>query len=335
MVFLTAFSKVLPIFLLILLGVLLRRIRLLRPESIADVKKLVVNVTLPCALFLAFSQVAIELHYLLIVVTVFFACWLALLLGRRLHGPLRIDSPFMPSLLTGFEAGMMGYAIYGAVYGAENLFKFGIVDLGQVLFVFFVLVPGLKRLSTGATSLRDTLLGFLKTPVIVAILAGLAFNQIGITGMLSESAVGESILETVRLIGSMTTPLVAIAIGFELQLRAGALSKPLRTIATRLLIWVPAGLAFSLLVVGRLLHLDTAFQAAVLTMAILPPPFVIPLFMPNADEADVNFVVNALNSRDPGHAGGVPIDPRHVSAGWQPVGPTTSRTSAAQRRTSR
>lgn len=294
MVFLTAFSKVLPVFLLILLGVLLRRIRLVQPESIADIKKLVVNVTLPAALFLAFSQVTIELRYLLIVVTVFVACWLVLLLGRRLHGPLRIDSPFMPSLLTGFEAGMMGYAIYGAVYGADNLWKFGIVDLGQVLFVFFVLVPGLKRLSSGASSFRDTLLGFLKTPVIVAILAGLLANQSGLSSLLAASSLGDSILETLRLIGSMTTPLVAIAIGYELQLRAGELSKPVRTIATRLLIWVPAGLAFSLLVVGRLLNLDTAFQAAMLTMAILPPPFVIPLFMPNADEADVNFVVNAL-----------------------------------------
>lgn len=294
MVFLTAFSKVLPIFLLILLGVLLRRIRLVRPEAVEDIKRLVVNVTLPAALFLAFSQVTIELHYLLIVVTVFVACWLVLLLGRRLHGPLRIDSPTMPSLLTGFEAGMMGYAIYGAVYGADNIWRFGIIDLGQVLFVFFVLVPGLKRLSTAATSFRATLLGFLKTPVIVAILAGLAFNQIGISAMLSVSAVGGSVLETVRLIGSMTTPLVAIAIGYELQLRAGEISRPLRAIATRLLIWVPAGLAFSLLVVGRLLNLDTAFQAAVLTMAILPPPFVIPLFMPDADETDVNFVVNAL-----------------------------------------
>ena len=294
MVFLTAFSKVLPVFLLILLGVLLRRIRLVRPESVADIKKLVVNVTLPAALFLAFSQVTIEPRYLLIVVTVFVACWLVLLLGRRLHGALRIDSPFMPSLLTGFEAGMMGYAIYGAVYGADNLWKFGIVDLGQVLFVFFVLVPGLKRLSAGATSFSDTLLGFLKTPVILAILAGLLANQVRINELATASALVGSVLETLRLIGNLTTPLVAIAIGYELQLRAGELSKPVRTIATRLLIWVPAGLAFSLLVVGRLLHLDTAFQAAGLTMAILPPPFVIPLFMPNAEEADVNYVVNAL-----------------------------------------
>ena len=33
--------------------------------------------------------------------------------------------------MTGFEAGMMGYAIYGTVYGADNLYKFGIVLAGE------------------------------------------------------------------------------------------------------------------------------------------------------------------------------------------------------------
>ena len=41
--FLSALSKVLPIFLLVLLGVALRRIRLIRPETIDEVKMLMVN----------------------------------------------------------------------------------------------------------------------------------------------------------------------------------------------------------------------------------------------------------------------------------------------------
>lgn len=189
---------------------------------------------------------------------------------------------------------MMGYAIFGAVYGQENIFKFGIVDLGQVLFVFFVLVPGLERLSTGAKPFRDTLLSFFKTPVILAILGGLLFKQVGLVDLADPSPLAGGVLQAVRLAGSMTTPLVAIAIGYELQLRPGELGWPVRTIATRLLIWVPAGLLFSTLVVGRLLGLDPVFQAAVMTMALLPPPFIIPLFMPNAAEKEVNYVVNSL-----------------------------------------
>jgi hypothetical protein len=294
MVFLTALSKVLPVFLLILLGVGLRRWRFIGPETVQDLRKLVVNITLPAVLFLAFSQVILEPQYLLIVVIMFTACLAALLLGRWLRGPLRVDSPYLPSLLTGFEAGMMGYAIYAAVYGAENVYKFGIVDLGQVLFVFFVLVPGLERLTHGARPLRATALSFLKTPVILAILGGLLFKAAGLTEFFAASPLLDSALETLGLLGAMTTPLVALVIGYELQLRAGALAKPVRTVAVRLLIWLPVGLALSVFVVGRLLGLDQEFQAAVLTMVLLPPPFVIPMFMAGASEEDANYVVNTL-----------------------------------------
>ncbi|MFZ2358542.1 MAG: AEC family transporter [Anaerolineae bacterium] len=294
MVFLTALSKVLPIFLLILLGVALRRWRFLGPETVKDLRKVVVNITLPAVLFLAFSQVTLAPQYLVVVAIMFTACLLALLLGRWLTGPLRVDSAYLPSLLTGFEAGMMGYAIYAAVYGAETIYKFGIVDLGQVLFVFFVLVPGLERLTHGARPLSATALSFLKTPVILAILGGLLFKATGLTELFTASPLLNSTLETLGLLGALTTPLVALVIGYGLTLRAGALARPVRTVAVRLLLWLPFGLALSVFVVGRLLGLDQEFQAAVLTMVLLPPPFVIPMFMAKATEEDANYVVNTL-----------------------------------------
>jgi predicted permease len=294
MVFLSALAKVVPVFLLILLGIALRRLHFVRPETVDDLTKLVVNVTLPAALFLAFSQVTVEPQYLLIAVIMASACLAALLAARVLNRPLGINSPYMPSLVTGFEAGMMGYAIYAAVYGQANIYKFGIVDLGQVLFVFFVLVPGLERLATGQRPFRDTVLGFLKTPVILAILGGLIAKQLGLMSLAERNPLTNSVLETLRLLGGMTTPLVALVIGYGLQLRAGALGKPARTITARLLIWIPFGLALAFLVVGRLLGLDPEFQAAVMTMVILPPPFVIPLFMRSAGEENINYVLNSL-----------------------------------------
>ena len=293
--FLSALAKVLPIVLLILLGVGLRRINFLQLSTIQDFKRLIVNVTLPAALFLAFARVTVELRYLLIVVTVFMACLLVLLLGRRLGPWLGVRSPYFPSLITGFEAGMLGYAIYGAVYGAENLYKFGIIDLGQVLFVFFILVPGLERMTAGAKpSFSATLVSFLKTPVILAILGGLLFKSVGLTDLFTASPMLNSVLEAAALVGGMTTPLVALVIGYELAFRPGAMRGPVVTATARLVIWVSAGVLFTWLVVGRMLQLDTAFQAAVLTMVLLPGPFVIPMFMQGDDEADANYVVNTL-----------------------------------------
>lgn len=292
--FLSAVAKVLPVFLLILLGAGLRRLRFLQAATVQEIKRLIVTFTLPATLFLAFSTVAVEPAYLLIAASVFAACLLVFWLARRIGPPLGLRSAYFPSLLTGFEAGMLGYAIFGAVYGAGAIYSFGIVDLGQVLFVFFILVPALQRMESGARPFAETLTGFLKTPVILAIVGGLLFQALGLTRLFAQSALLDSLLGALRLLGGMTTPLVALAIGYELALRPGSLGRPALTAALRLLIWIPLAVLFAWGVVGRWLGLDPIFQAAVLTMALLPGPFVIPIFMRSTEPDDVDFVVNAL-----------------------------------------
>ena len=293
--YIDALAKVLPVILLLLLGATLNKIKFLRPETVGELKKLVVNVTLPAVLFLAFARATLELNYLLIVVIVFSLCVLALLLGRWIQPLTGIQAPYFPSLLTGFEAGMMGYAIFSSVYGAENVYKFAVVDLGQVTFVFFVLVPLLERLSSGPKPFAATVANFFRTPVILGILGGIIANRIGLLALLSSWPVSASLVTTLEIIAGLTTPLVAIVIGYEMRLKAGDLARPAGTIGLRLLYWVPLGVLLCVLVVGRVLRLDAVFQAAVMTMFILPPPFVIPLFMRSASEGERTYVVNTLS----------------------------------------
>jgi hypothetical protein len=126
-------------------------------------------------------------------------------------------------------------------------------------------------------------------------MGGVLFNQSGLYQRVYDQGWYSSLQVTLQMLGGMTTPLVALIIGSELRLRLAGLSQPVRTVLLRLLIWVPAGLAFSLLVISALLELDPIYQAAVMTMAILPPPFVIPLFMKNASSEETAYVVNTLS----------------------------------------
>lgn len=293
--YIDALAKVLPVILLLLLGATLNRIKFLRPETVQELKKLVVNVTLPAVLFLAFARATLELNYLLIVVIVFGLCVLALLLGRWVQPLTGIKAPYFPTLLTGFEAGMMGYAIFSSVYGVENVYKFAVIDLGQVTFVFFILVPFLERLSSGPKPFSTTVANFFRTPVILGILGGIIANRIDLLTLLSSWPISASLVTTLEIVASLTTPLVAIVIGYEMRLQLGSLARPVGTIGLRLLYWVPLGILLSVFVVARLLQLDTGFQAAVMTMFILPPPFVIPLFMRTASEDERTYVVNTLS----------------------------------------
>ena len=299
MVYLEAFSKVLPVLLLIGLGAALRRLGFFNEAAIYGFKQLVVNITLPAALFLAFAGVSLEGGHLVIVALIFVLCLLALW-ASRLRRPLAgIDSVYLPPLVTGFEAGMMGYAIYGAVFGQDKLFQFAVIDLGQVLFVFFILVPYVQRLSVGPAPFTSTLRSFLRTPVILSILLGILFNQLGVAQTAAAWPVAASttaaVLDTLRLLAAATTPLITLVIGYEVSLQRQNLGAPLRTVGLRLLDWVPVGLLLNWLVIGNLFPGNRLLQAAVMTLFVLPPPFVIPIFMSNACEDDQAYVVNTLS----------------------------------------
>lgn len=295
MVYLDAFSKVLPVLLLFALGALFRRTGFLQAAAIQDLKKLIINVTLPSVLFLAFAAVTLEPGHLAVAGLVFGLCSLVLLMGRFLRGAAGTRSPHLPPLLTGFEAGMMGYAIFTAVYGAEHVFNFAVVDLGQVVFVFFILVPFVQRLGSGPVPFGQTVRGFLTTPVILSIFAGILLNRLGIMPALTAFPPTNALFETLSLIAAVTTPLIAIVIGYEVNLQRRGLGASLRTVGVRLAIWVALGLLLNGLVVSRLFPGDRILQAAVMTLFVLPPPFVIPLFMRNAAPEDRDYVVNTLS----------------------------------------
>ena len=117
------FFSVLPVLTLFVMGYGLQRIHFFKVQSIQDIKKLVVSIALPCLLFRAFSQLELQSKFLIIVLLVFGICGVMVMFGKILAKILHISSPYFPMLLGGFETGMLGYAIFIAVYGIDEIGK--------------------------------------------------------------------------------------------------------------------------------------------------------------------------------------------------------------------
>ena len=295
MSFLQTIATTLPVIFLVALGVLFRRIRFIKPESVGDFKSLVVNLTLPLVLFKAFATMQFEARFLLIVVCVFSACTAVMLVAARLTSVPGLTSKYSSYLMAGFEAGMLGYAVFSATYGEANIPRFAVIDLGQVLFVFFILVTRLQAGQGRRLSLRQTIMQFIKTPAIIGILTGILANLSGAYRLLAGRELTGSVLHTAEIMAGLTMPLVALVIGYELSFQAGSLVKPLQTVALRLVVWVLLAIGFNVLVIRRILGLDPVYEAAVMMMAVLPGPFVIPLYLRQGDESDRAYIVNTLS----------------------------------------
>ena len=107
---------VLPVIVSLFLGWLSRLKNILSRAQIDGLKTFVVTFSLPAVLFMAFAEIAYGLDVLLTCVAVFAACTAMLFLGKL----FRRENPLMAFLVTGFEAGMMGYSLYTLLFGAEK-----------------------------------------------------------------------------------------------------------------------------------------------------------------------------------------------------------------------
>ncbi len=297
-----AFSRVLPVLLLVGLGALFRRQEFLSSAAVDGLRKLVLNVTLPAALFQAFLHAQLEAQYAVIVIAVFGACLAVFALGPWLRRTAHVHSGGMPYLMAGFEAGMIGIPLFSAVFGASELYRFVVVELGQEFFVFFILVPLVLRWASGhAPPLIDSVVGFARTPVIIAIVAGVIGSLLGLAETVEANPIGDAALVTIAMLAAVTTPAIAIVIGYSTSLNLSSLRDPVRTLAVRMPIWIGLALVFNVVVIDGLLGLDRLFQAAVMTMAILPPAFVVPLYMARGrgrdvtDDPDHDYLANTLS----------------------------------------
>ena len=295
MILLEAISKVLPVILLFVLGIVLRRRKAIQPGTVADLKMIVVNFGLPSLLFLAFSRVTLEGRFFILTLTITVLGILVLWLSGLLRRLLRIRSPYFQALLPGFEGGMIGYGIYSAAYGSSNLYKLGVMDFGQAIFFFGFMLPFLERLRNRSRSLAESLRAFISSPPLLAILFGIAINLSGVMPALDGWPLSSGVLKTLEIIGNLTLPLIGIVIGYEIQLSWKQLPLPALTSLLRMILWVGVALLLNTFLLDGLLHLDRGFQAALMTLLILPPSFITLLYLPEGDAETQAYVVNTLS----------------------------------------
>ena len=128
----------LPVFLALAMGMLCRKKKFLTRDGVDTLKKVVINITLPAVLLNAFATAEYTLAALILPAVMFALCCVALVLGKLIIRIGGMKSRLAPFLATGFEAGMLGYALFALLFPNKSLSAFALPDIGQTLFVFIV-----------------------------------------------------------------------------------------------------------------------------------------------------------------------------------------------------
>ena len=173
-------QTVLPVIVMLGIGMLLRAKKLISREGINTLKFVVVNITLPAVLLSAFATTRYTWMDIVIPLLMFLVCLAGWALGKVAAKVLHLSSRFVPFLTTGFEAGMLGYALYNMLYGSASTADFARIDLGQVLFVFTLYKILLGLDGSKKADVKELMREMVFSPIIVAIAAGVLLGATGL-----------------------------------------------------------------------------------------------------------------------------------------------------------
>jgi predicted permease len=183
---------------------------------------------------------------------------------------------------------------FGSAYGLENIGYIAIVDLGHEIFIWFVFLALLLMKRDGLQQPTDLVRAFFKSPVIIGILAGLILNVAGAQEALFQLPLTGALMATLQFLGQLTIPLILLIVGYGIKLDRHGIKEALAVPMIRLSILIPLALVLSVFLIRDWLHLEKPLEVALFTLLILPPPFIVPLYMQPDKLEERKYINNVL-----------------------------------------
>lgn len=285
---------VLPVIVMLAIGYLCREKGIITKEGIKGLQALVMNFALPANLFLNFYKMQIAISTIIMPLTFFIIVGLGIAGGKLLCKIFRQKDKYLPFFASGYEVGMLGFALLGILIGAGNISTFAIMDVGHDIAIFTIFL-GLLAATTGKqSSAKETLKSIFTTPTLVAIVVGVILGNTGIGPMIGASAVGPVIDDLCAFIAAPTGGAILVVIGYGMEFKGIDWSGIAKTFGIRILlqgIFAAVILGFFHMMGG--LYAERMTVISVILMLILPPSYIIPLYI--EDEKEKIFYSSAVS----------------------------------------
>ena len=242
--FIYSINVTMPIFLVMVIGYILKQIGMLNDNFVTVANKFNFKVTLPFMLFKDIAGVDIkavfDIKYVLFCAIVSTICfWVVWGTAKLLVRDKTIRGAFVQSSFRG-SAAVMGLAFIQNIYGSSAMGPLMIVSAVPLYNIFSVIVLTFEANdSTGIdkkAKIRQAGINICKNPIILSILAGLI---VGLLGIQFPTLVNK----TVSNVAQMATPLALITIGAGFEGRK-ALAKFAPTMAASMIKLVLQPLVF-------------------------------------------------------------------------------------------
>lgn len=210
---------IVPIFAAIGLGIFARRKELLTQKEVKGFQQFVMNFGLPCTLFnscltSSFGTETVTSMALVLPTLLISSLW-AFRFGKKKYAYHNF-----PFLFTAKESGMVGIPLFMTLFGVDQAYRMGILDVAQSL----IAIPVLAILSA-ASDENPTVKGIVgqvfRSPLLIMSLLGLTLNLTGIADILDRAGVLPVITETTGFLAQPVSALMLFSVGYNFSLGGG------------------------------------------------------------------------------------------------------------------
>ena len=288
-------SMVLPVLVMIVLGRLCAVRGILNDERHAGLKAIIGDILLPVVLFNAFFTAQYDGKLVLVFVLVFIGCLIALLAGYALRRFVAPYGRFMPLLMTSFEGGMLGYALYALLAGQEHLATYAMVDIGQTMFAYTVFLAALKSAEGQRMTPKAMLTNMLTNKACIGMLLGIVLGALGVHRALAPTAFGQVLTELIAFVTAPTSALILLVVGYQLKVSRKLMRPVLTTMGLRLAVMVGV-MALVSLTLFAIIPYDRLLMLALMLQYTLPAPFIIPLYADLKEDGEYVYTTLSLGT---------------------------------------
>lgn len=208
--FVYSINATMPIFIIMILGGIFKKIKLIDDEFANTANKLVFNITLPVMVFGDLAQAdfmsefnpKFVLYCMLVTLISILAIWF-------LTEKIMKDEAGKGSFIQGAyrsSAAILGMAFIKNVYSDAGMAPLMILGAVPLYNIFAVIILTVKGNSGKKVGYKKTFINILKNPIIIGIILGVLSSLLGIKYPVM-------INKTISMVGSLTTPLALICIG--------------------------------------------------------------------------------------------------------------------------
>ena len=286
---------VMPVLVMIILGMLCRKWKILTGEGVANMKVLVTNVMLPVAIFHALAtaeynkETGILILIMLIMLIVSFS--LGFVLKPFLKGKYQRYLPFMVSV---YEGGLMAYPLYTSLCGSENLSHVAVLDIAGLLFGFSIYMGMLGQVEDGRKiDVKKLFSSAIRTPAFIASVLGIIAGLSNIIIILLDSPFGGVYQSVENILTTSVTAIILLVVGYSMELNANLLKTCITTILIRMILQgvMMAGVLFA---VHSLVGDSQIVNLAIITYMSSPATFSMQTFMKDEEGSAYVSTTNSM-----------------------------------------